>query len=172
MAQSSSSSTIGNKREKIVLCHCNRKTKVIQAWTDTNPGRRFYTCVGRKVSTGYESCDFFRWYDVKTPHGWQYTALLAARDVMNQQRDEIRDLRNQVRALSLENEGIGLTPDLECEACEAHKRKVEALEKEVLVLNERRMVYRNALIASSIGVTVVIGVFMGISKWKKAIVVI
>ncbi|CAH8346407.1 unnamed protein product [Eruca vesicaria subsp. sativa] len=178
MAQSSSSSAIDNKIEKVVVCNCNRKAKVVQAWTEDNPGRRFYSCQGRKVSTGYDSCNFFRWYDVEKPHGWQYVALLGARDVIRQQKEEINSLKSQVRALSLENESIGQAPSDsnrtleacetlkgEAEACEALKGEVEALKREVLILNERSMVYRNVLITSSIGFTVVIGVFMGILKW-------
>ncbi|KAH0877216.1 hypothetical protein HID58_064610 [Brassica napus] len=172
MAQSSSFSTIDNKKEKVVVCNCNFEAKVLQAWTVDNPGRRFYTCEGRRVSNGYQTCNFFRWYDVEKPHGWQYTALLGARNVMRQQREEISNLRNQVRELSLENvrigravrlenESSGQTPpdsDLNCEAC-------EALRGEILVLNERSMVYRNVLITLAVGFTVVICVFMGILKW-------
>ena len=179
MAQSSSSFTIDNKKEKVMVCNCNFEAKVLQAWTVDNPGRRFYTCEGRRVSNGYQTCNFFRWYDVEKPHGWQYTALLGARNVMRQQREEISNLRNQVRALTLENESIGRAVHLEnessgqtptdsnliYEACEALKGEVEALEREVLVLNERSMVYRNGLITLSIGFTVVTGVFMGILKW-------
>lgn len=168
MTQSSSSSTIDYKNENLVACNCNRRTNVIQAWTDENPGRRFYTCKGRKVSNGYERCDFFRWYDVEKPHGWQYFALLGARDVMRQQKTEIESLRNQVRTLSLVNESSVEAPTNSketLEECEALKGEVEAFKREVLILNERSRVYRNVLITSSIGFTVVIGVFMGILKW-------
>ena len=172
MAESSSSSTIDKKKAKVVVCNCNIEAKVLQAWTVDNPGRRFYTCEGRRVSNGYQTCNFFRWYDVEKPHGWQYTALLGARNVMRQQREEISNLQNQVRelilenvrnggAVRLENESSGQNPpdsDLNCEAC-------EALRGEILVLNERSMVYRNVLITLAIGFTVVICVFMGILKW-------
>ncbi|KAG2329624.1 hypothetical protein Bca52824_000804 [Brassica carinata] len=45
-----------------------------------------------------------------------------------------------------------------CEDC-------EALKKEVLVLNERSTVYRNVLITSLVGLTVVVGVVVGMLKW-------
>ncbi|KAG2278231.1 hypothetical protein Bca52824_060786 [Brassica carinata] len=139
MAQSSSSSTIDNKKEKVVVCNSNIEAKGIQAWTVDDPGRRFYTCEGRRVSNGYQTCNFFRWYEVENPHGWQYTALLGARNVIRQQKEDISNLRNQVRELSLENQWP--TPpdsDLNCEAC-------EALRGEILVLNKRSMVYHNVL---------------------------
>lgn len=169
MAQSSSSSTIDNKKVQVVVCNCNREAKVIQAWTVDNPGRRFYTCRGRRGANGYESCNFFQWYDVEKPHGWQYTALLGARNVINQQKEEINNLRNQVSAPSLENQHIGRGrvvsvenessgQNLNCEACEVLKR-------EVMVLKERSIVYRNVLTTLSIASTVVVCVFFGILKW-------
>ncbi|KAF2561222.1 hypothetical protein F2Q70_00018734 [Brassica cretica] len=47
------------------------------------------------------------------------------------------------------------------EACDA----CEGLKREVLILNERSRVYRNVLITSSVGFTVVLGVFIGVLKW-------
>ncbi|XP_013607562.1 uncharacterized protein LOC106405762 [Brassica napus] len=116
MAQSSSYSTIDNKKEKVVVCNCNIEAKGIQAWTVDDPGRRFYTCEGRRVSNGYQTCNFFRWYEVENPHGWQYTALLGARNVIRQQKEDISNLRNQVRELSLENVRIGGAVRLENES--------------------------------------------------------
>ncbi|CAH8377768.1 unnamed protein product [Eruca vesicaria subsp. sativa] len=83
MAHSASSSNMGYKNEKGVLCNCKTLAQVVQAWTDDNLGRRFYSCKGRMVNHGYESCNFFRWYDdVESPHGWQHLALLEAREKM------------------------------------------------------------------------------------------
>ncbi|CAH8320261.1 unnamed protein product [Eruca vesicaria subsp. sativa] len=143
MAQISSSSTIDNKNEKVV-----------QRWFKLG---LVTTLEGGSIAAND--------YDVEKPHGWQHIALLGARDVIRQQKEEIGNLRNQVKALSLENESIGQTPNDSSLICEALKGEVEALNKEVLVLNERSMVYRNVLITSSIGFTVVIGVVMGIMKW-------
>ncbi|CDY57911.1 hypothetical protein Bca4012_005895 [Brassica carinata] len=164
MAHSSSSSTIEYKNDKSVVCNFNRLANIVQAWTDDNPGRRFYSCKGRRVGNRYDSCNFFDWYDEEKPHGWQYVALLGARDVMRKHKEEIKILRNKVRELAIASERIGenLTDSKQtCEACKA----CEELEKEVLILNERSTVYRNVLIASSIGLTMVLGVFVGMMKW-------
>ncbi|CAH8313984.1 unnamed protein product [Eruca vesicaria subsp. sativa] len=160
MAQSLSSSTIEFKNQKGVVCYCNRFAKIVQAWTNTNPGRRFYSCDGRKVGNGYDTCKFFRWYDEEKPHGWQHDALIGARDVMRQQKDEINSLRNKVRALTLERENMGETPTDMRQTCET----CEKLKWEVLVLNERNKVYRNVLMTSSIGFTIVVVVFIVLLK--------
>lgn len=164
MAHSSSSSTIEYKNEKAVFCKCNLLAKIKQSWTDDNPGRRFYGCQGRKVVHGYESCKFFIWYDVEKPHGWQRDALIGARDVVNQQKEEIKSLRNKISALTVDSQSVEQTErstvyvQQACEDC-------EALKKEVLVLKERSRVYRNVLVTSSIGFTVVLGVVVGMLKW-------
>ncbi|VVB17436.1 unnamed protein product [Arabis nemorensis] len=57
MAESGSSSTFDSKNDNGVLCKCRRVAKIVRAWTETNPGRRFYGCQGRKVVNG---CRVFR----------------------------------------------------------------------------------------------------------------
>ncbi|XP_048618447.1 uncharacterized protein LOC106393513 [Brassica napus] len=161
MAHSSSSSNVVYKNEKGVVCNCNCLANVVQAWTDDNPGRRFYSCEKRKTGDEYDCCNFFQWYDVEKPHGWQRDALIGARNVNRQQREEIKSLRNKIRALR-ENMGPNSTDLKEkTEACDA----CEGLKREVLILNERSRVYRNVLITSSVGFTVVLGVFIGVLKW-------
>ncbi|KAF3578793.1 hypothetical protein DY000_02031737 [Brassica cretica] len=40
-----SSNNLKNKAtEGTVLCYCGFPAKIAQAWTDKNPGRRFYGC--------------------------------------------------------------------------------------------------------------------------------
>ncbi|VVB11650.1 unnamed protein product [Arabis nemorensis] len=102
MAESGSSSTIESKNDNGVVCKCRRSAKIVRAWTDENRRRRFYGCQGCKVMNGYESCNFFRWFDVEKPHGWQYLALLEARDLIRAQKVEIGNLKNKVRALARE----------------------------------------------------------------------
>lgn len=57
-------------------------------------------CKRRRVGNGYESCNFFRWYDVEDPHGWQHLALLEARDIIREKKEEIAKLREKVRPLT------------------------------------------------------------------------
>ncbi|KAF8113888.1 hypothetical protein N665_0044s0003 [Sinapis alba] len=90
----------------VVLCDCNRKAKVVSAWTRENPCRRFYGCCGFRVGNGHESCNFFRWYDVEKPHGWQHLALQEARDIIRGQKEEIANLRWWWFEMLLKHKGV------------------------------------------------------------------
>ncbi|XP_024010843.1 uncharacterized protein LOC112086204 [Eutrema salsugineum] len=70
-------------------CHCGKESVVKKAWTDDNLGRRFYGCGDRN----WKSCNFFRWFDVEKPHGWQKKALVEARDTIQDQLQELKKLR-------------------------------------------------------------------------------
>ncbi|XP_024004523.1 uncharacterized protein LOC112081895 [Eutrema salsugineum] len=72
-----------------VKCHCGKVSVVRKAWTDDNPGRRFYGC----GAANWKSCNFFRWFDAEKPQGWQKNALLEARDLIREQGDELKKLR-------------------------------------------------------------------------------
>ncbi|XP_024013153.1 uncharacterized protein LOC112087468 [Eutrema salsugineum] len=168
MAHSASSSTNSFKNETGVLCNCNRSAKIVRAWTIDNPGRRFYSCRGRKFANGYENCNFFRWFDVEKPQGWQHEALLEARNTIREQKEEIKGLRNTVRALTHGGETMeGETMENRSEVMEKMKQKMdeyEALKLEVLILRERSTILRNVLLTSSVGFVVVIGI-MAMWKW-------
>ncbi|CDY42340.1 BnaC02g17170D [Brassica napus] len=146
-----------------VLCHCKCEAPIVRAWTRENPGRRFYGCRGFGVGNGHESCNFFRWYDVEKPHGWQYLALQEAREIMQEQKEEIANLRAKVRSLTHEcsNE---FSRELEDEMKEKGE-ECEALKREVLILSERSSMLRNALVASYVGFGVVVGGIMVMSRW-------
>ncbi|KAG2312235.1 hypothetical protein Bca52824_023792 [Brassica carinata] len=58
----------GKANETNVLCHCALPAKNAKAWTDKNPGRRFYECERWKTSL---DCGFFQWIDEGEPFGWQ-----------------------------------------------------------------------------------------------------
>lgn len=72
-----------------VQCFCGKEAQIRQSWTDANPGRRFYKCGDRWKS----SCDYFRWWDLEKPYGWQKAALLEARDLIRSQAEELKQLR-------------------------------------------------------------------------------
>ncbi|CAH2080091.1 unnamed protein product [Thlaspi arvense] len=158
MGDSASSSIVQYKNEKALLCNCDQPAKIMRAWTDANTGRRFYGCVGRKVAHGYESCNFFCWFDVEKPHGWQHEALIEARDVIRDQREEIRNLREAVKELKRGN------PNENLDDLKQAREECEALKLEVLILNERSRVFRNVLITSSVGFTIVLGVVVTMCK--------
>ncbi|XP_024013572.1 uncharacterized protein LOC112087804 [Eutrema salsugineum] len=164
MAQSSSSSTMEYKNDYGVLCNCKRAAKIVKAWTNDNPGRRFYACTGRRTGHGYESCNFFRWYDVEKPHGWQHLALLEARDVIRDLKEEIMKFKKVEREPSREIEHVIENPShLEDELMKT-RQECEALKGEVLVLTERSTIYCNVLLSSTIGFTVALGVIFAMSK--------
>lgn len=58
-----------------VKCHCGKPALVIQAWTDDNPGRRFYKC------GDVRSCNFFYGLMLKNLTDGRI-ALMEARDVI------------------------------------------------------------------------------------------
>jgi len=47
-----------------LVCHCSSKASLVTAWTDDNPGRRFYGCwrYFQRIK-----CNFFRCYDPEVP---------------------------------------------------------------------------------------------------------
>ncbi|KAF3505476.1 hypothetical protein F2Q69_00005516 [Brassica cretica] len=151
----SSSST-----EQPVKCACNLTTHPVRVWTRKNPGRRFVSCRGRRVGRQYVNCDIFQWADQEPPHGWQHLALLEARDIINEEKEELAKLRNEVSKQSDQNMNKQISNELveklngKCEECEALKRTV-------LVLTERSSLLRNLLVGSSFGVGVVLGGFFG-----------
>ncbi|KAF8081587.1 hypothetical protein N665_0876s0005 [Sinapis alba] len=152
------------KNEKGIFCHCKELAKIVQAWTDDNPGRRFYTCRGRKVNHGYESCKFFRWYDVEKPQGWQHLALLEARDTIRGQKEEIRYLKEAMKAMTHDGERQLEIPVSEVEELKNCREECESLKRQVLILGERSRVFRNVLISSSVRFVVVLGVMVSMGK--------
>ncbi|CAH2070210.1 unnamed protein product [Thlaspi arvense] len=93
MAQSANSQSVtSSTKDNGVLCDCNRSVKIVRAWTRENPGRRFLGCIGRRVGNRFEYCNFFHCFDVEKPHGWHNLALLEARDIIREQKEEIARL--------------------------------------------------------------------------------
>ncbi|KAG2330389.1 hypothetical protein Bca52824_001569 [Brassica carinata] len=78
-----------------VRCACNQEAEIQRGWTRDNPGRRFLGCKGRRVGNKYVGCEFFQWFDRKPPSGWQYLALLEARDIIREQKEVIENLKDQ-----------------------------------------------------------------------------
>ncbi|VVB04206.1 unnamed protein product [Arabis nemorensis] len=165
MAQSASSSNIESNNENGVLCNYNRTTKIVRAWTKDNPGRRFYGCPGRKIAQGYQNCNFFRWYDLEKPNGWQHLALLEARDIMRGQKEEIKNLKEEVKKLSRLTESVQ-DPTLVQEELKQTRKECEGLKRDVFILTERSRIYRNVLISTTtVGFTVALGFMVGM--WKQ-----
>ncbi|CAN6932261.1 unnamed protein product, partial [Brassica oleracea] len=95
-ASNSDSIISSSSTEQPVKCACNLTTHPVRVWTRKNPGRRFVSCRGRRVGRQYVKCDIFQWADQEPPHGWQHLALLEARDIINEEKEELAKLRNEV----------------------------------------------------------------------------
>lgn len=156
----SESVTANSQSGSDVLCGCNGPTKVVRAWTHRNPGRRFYCCKGRRGPNGFVSCGFVGWYDTEEPNGWQFIALLEAKEIIQGQKAEIEKLRKTVRTPTQNSDILGSSAAL----VDKLKERNELLEREVLVLRERSLVLRNVLVASSVGLVVMVGGVM--AMWK------
>ncbi|KAG2300112.1 hypothetical protein Bca52824_036584 [Brassica carinata] len=68
------------------LCFCRLDAKIRQAWTDKNPGRRFYGCPRYKEKNG---CQYFKWVDVED-----------VRDRIEEQRSLIEQLHETISELA------------------------------------------------------------------------
>ncbi|KAJ4879949.1 hypothetical protein Rs2_06244 [Raphanus sativus] len=90
---SSSSSSRGKGMAVAPRCLCGLPAKIDQAWTDKNPGRRFYGCVRFKEGNG---CNFFRWLDEREVVGWAREALIDARDEIRRQKKLIDELTQEL----------------------------------------------------------------------------
>ena len=88
-SEGSSSSARSSYKKKVdgPLCYCNKRSTPAKAWTDDNPGRRFWCC---------GSHGFVDWIDKQEQNEWQKQSLLEARGVMDRQREEIKK-RDRVR---------------------------------------------------------------------------
>ncbi|RID56187.1 hypothetical protein BRARA_G03403 [Brassica rapa] len=89
----------GKAIEDNVLCYCGIPAKISQAWTEKNPGRRFYGC--EKYKSGSD-CKFFKWFDEEEAFGWQKKALIEARNEIREKHKTIMELRKIISKLQSE----------------------------------------------------------------------
>ncbi|KAG2304511.1 hypothetical protein Bca52824_033162 [Brassica carinata] len=95
-SKNSNSSISSSSTKQTVKCGCNLTTHPVRAWTRKNPRRRFISCVGCRVGGQYVKCGSFQWVDQEPTYGWQLFALLEARDIINEQKEELANLRFHV----------------------------------------------------------------------------
>ncbi|KAG2307407.1 hypothetical protein Bca52824_027155 [Brassica carinata] len=79
-SEGSSSGARSSYKKKVdgPLCYCNKRSTPAKAWTDDNPGRRFWCCGSHEFKQ----------------------SLLEARGVMDRQREEIRNLKQLLSTAS------------------------------------------------------------------------
>ncbi|CAN8252256.1 unnamed protein product [Cochlearia groenlandica] len=92
MSGSGSSASNGKLAMEDMICFCGKSARVLQAWTDDNPGRRFYRCADSK-----SRCNFFQWLDVEKPHGWQKKAFVETREEIKEQKTIILQLKEEMK---------------------------------------------------------------------------
>ncbi|KAG5378214.1 hypothetical protein IGI04_026056 [Brassica rapa subsp. trilocularis] len=85
------------------LCLCRLYAEIRQAWTNKNPGRRFYGCPRYKEKNG---CNCFKWFDVEDGTEWQKMALIEARDEIQEKSRVIEQLNQTIAELTINLERI------------------------------------------------------------------
>ncbi|CAE6073382.1 unnamed protein product [Arabidopsis arenosa] len=188
MSQSSSSDANSISRRWGPLCNCGRATSVTKAWTNENPGRRFFRC-------GVHG--FINWADEEKPFGWQKVSLLEARDEIRQLKESLKAMKEQMVGLPVsasndhlkkhEEEKKKLEEEKkkfeaenkkleeENKKFEAEKKKLEEekkkhdeekkkLENEVICANEREKMLRQLIVLSWGCFIVVIAMCLGMGK--------
>ncbi|KAG2642689.1 hypothetical protein PVAP13_2KG209000 [Panicum virgatum] len=75
-----------------VMCQCNQMAPCWIAWSDENPGRRYYRC---RYGLTPSDCGFFRWIDRQaTPY--ERTLLCDMRDAIRQMKREKAEEEQQM----------------------------------------------------------------------------
>lgn len=119
------------------LCRCNRGTVISKAWTDENPGRRFYRC---------QVHGFVSWADKEKQNGWQKVSLLEARDEIRRLKEKTRELRGgnqQSLSVAAVDSTIGSS-----DFWKKHEEEKTKLENEVMASKEREQLLRQFIVLS------------------------
>ncbi|KAL0728119.1 hypothetical protein Bca4012_024212 [Brassica carinata] len=121
----------GNRK----VCFCQLPAKIFTAWTDKNPGRRFYGCELYEEG-GNEHCSYFLWLDEEVK-GWAMKALIQA-------RDEIREKKRRINQLTASNNELTATVnELTATVNELH---MELEQKKEIPGSREMVVYRRCII--------------------------
>ncbi|KAG5378312.1 hypothetical protein IGI04_026154 [Brassica rapa subsp. trilocularis] len=88
------------------LCFCRLDAEIRQAWTDKNPGRRFYGCPCYKEKNGCNYFKWFDWFDVEDGTEWQKMALIEAWDEIQEKSRVIEQLNQTIAELTINLERI------------------------------------------------------------------
>lgn len=95
-----SSSSISRSRASQVpsICDCGFPAIVAQAWTDRNPGRKFWACPDYDPVTKTRGCRVFKWYD-EGQTNWQKEVILRLKRDNERLEAEKNALRAKVSGL-------------------------------------------------------------------------
>ncbi|XP_018435672.1 uncharacterized protein LOC108807951 [Raphanus sativus] len=165
-SEAGSNAISGGMRSGDVRCLCAKLSVVRKSWTDDNPGRRFYGCPNPKSN----SCDFFKWFDIGRPYGWQKTSLLEARDLIREQEEELKKLRAMVGRDGKEEENKKLRAMIGCDAKEMESKMLQLenenkkLKQELAVSYGKEKMGRQFVIISWVGFVCVTAVVVNALK--------
>ncbi|KAL9309471.1 putative transcription factor GRF family [Arabidopsis thaliana] len=112
VSHSSESNANSASRNWGPLCNCGRATTVVKAWTNENPGKRFFRCGAH---------GFFDWADVEKAYSWQ---------------KEIKALKESLKAMSCQD--LSGSTTMNRGLVKLDEQEKEKLENEVVVANERK----------------------------------
>ncbi|XP_027164737.1 uncharacterized protein LOC113764894 [Coffea eugenioides] len=88
--------------DNIVRCYCQEQCRIVTAWTEANPSRRFHGCrnYGKRGA-----CRFFLWYDPPIPQKMKNIMGALLRDLRSVEREnaalliEMNKLKAKVKIL-------------------------------------------------------------------------
>ncbi|KAG7576268.1 hypothetical protein ISN45_Aa03g006730 [Arabidopsis thaliana x Arabidopsis arenosa] len=166
MSQSSGSDANSISRRWGPICNCGKATTVTKAWTNENPGRRFFRC-------GVHG--FINWADEEKPFGWQKVSLLEARDEIRQLKESLKAMKEHMVSVSGSGNYDNLKVEEELKKMEEEKKKLEEekkkleeekkkLEIEVMGCNEREKMLRQLIVLSWGCFIVVVAMCLGMGN--------
>uniref|UniRef100_A0A0D3D5U8 DUF7900 domain-containing protein n=1 Tax=Brassica oleracea var. oleracea TaxID=109376 RepID=A0A0D3D5U8_BRAOL len=119
-------------------CHCSQPTALTMAWTEENPGRRFYKC---------DEHGFVVWHDKEKSCRWQKQSLLEARDKILTQAEEVKALTTALRRANAQIAALEVS-----RSSGSINESLKAIEDHISAhINETQKVVRNLVLYSGGG---------------------
>ncbi|KAG2266671.1 hypothetical protein Bca52824_073750 [Brassica carinata] len=119
-------------------CNCSQPTALTMAWTEENPGRRFYKC---------DEHGFVVWHDKEKSCRWQKQSLLEARDKILTQAEEIKALTTALRRANAQIAALEVS-----RSSGSINESLKAIEDHISAhINETQKVVRNLVLYSGGG---------------------
>ncbi|XP_050222944.1 uncharacterized protein LOC126673032 [Mercurialis annua] len=127
-------------------CKCGVEAKVMVAWTEKNPGRRFFRCANWKS----RQCTFFSWYDEEyAPHiKHMLTTMRREKEALLREEEKLKGelfyqkyLNNRSTVLD------SIAMETEIEQLTGNTARMIELEKENKELKYEKGLFKKSLIA-------------------------
>ncbi|XP_024014964.1 uncharacterized protein LOC112088862 [Eutrema salsugineum] len=137
------------------ICRCRKVTTMAKSWTDENPGRKFYKC---------DTHGFLCWADKEKPFGWQKISLLEARDQIRQQKEQLKELNESLRACNDKDLNGADSGMMNLEMFEKIAEEKRKLEIEAMASKEKEKLLRQFIVISWGGFIVVTAMILTMAK--------